>query len=82
MSLCPEHDLRETMTDAEFWEHVFSWQYENDGWYYAAFDYDIYVIECARCGCTVEVDDPADRERDAFCDDCADEMAPEIEETL
>lgn len=70
------------MTDAEFWEHVFSWQHENDGWYYAAFDYDIYAIECVRCGCTVEVDDPADRERDAFCDDCANEMAPEIEEML
>jgi hypothetical protein len=67
------------MSDAEFWDHVFAWQHENDEWYWHAFDIDIYAIECARCGCTVEVDDPENRERDAFCDECADETV-EVEQ--
>lgn len=36
---------------------------------------ETWVIECARCGRTVEVEEETrvDRERDAFCDECADE---------
>ncbi len=72
--LCPEHEIRAAMTDQEFWEHVFSWTDPGD--HFTAYDEDIYAIECARCGCTVEVDDPEHRERDAFCDECASETMP------
>ena len=61
------------MTDSEFWEHVFLslsvGPSENE------VD-DLFALDCVRCGRTVEVDDYWHRERDAFCDDCADETAP------
>ena len=77
MSLCPEHDQRAAMTDAEFWDHVFGRSPEQEA-SWADYDWamnspDIWAIDCARCGRTVEVDDHQNRERDAFCDDCADE---------
>lgn len=78
MSICPEHDRRAAMTDDEFWSHVFSWR-DDDAGHWAAYDEDVYAIDCARCGRTVEVN-PDGRERDAFCDDCADEMQPDDEE--
>lgn len=77
MSLCSEHDQRAAMTDAEFWEHVFSYQLFDDG-HWIAYDEDVYGIDCARCGRVVQVE-PDGRERDAFCDDCADETAPDDE---
>lgn len=52
-------------------------QYENWLEYAWAMDSeDVWVIDCARCGRSVEVDDPENRERDAFCDECADECLP------
>lgn len=87
MSLCPEHDLREEMSDDEFWEHVFSRTPEQEA-SWAEYDWamngpDIYAIECARCGQTIdlEVDEyPEERERDTFCDDCADDTLPDLED--
>lgn len=85
---CPERELRALMNDEEFWAHVFSDPGPTEEEYIdammAQFQRETWVIHCARCGGIVEVDEETrvDRERDAFCDDCADEMAPEIEETL
>lgn len=59
------------MTDQEFWEHVFPQrEYEPEV-------PDVWAISCARCGRSVEVSDPEDRERDAFCDECASESLDE-----
>ncbi|MEM9513692.1 MAG: hypothetical protein AAGA42_02455 [Actinomycetota bacterium] len=65
------------MTDAEFWEHVFGWESFSGESYVV----DLWAIWCCRCGRTVEVDtDTAhERERDAFCDDCADEHHDDLE---
>lgn len=78
MSLCPEHDMRAAMSDAEFWEHVFGRAHDEESWadYWDAMSPDIWAINCARCGRTVEIDDPEGRECDAFCDDCATETLP------
>lgn len=77
MTLCPEHQLRSQMTDEEFWEHVFgptpeevaSW--EEYRW--AMDSPDVWVVHCARCCRLVQVDDPHERERDAFCDECVED---------
>jgi hypothetical protein len=72
------------MTDAEFWDHVFH-RYDAEAvGHWAAYYDDIWAIDCARCGRTVEVDDEtaSERERDAFCDDCADETVEEDDEQL
>lgn len=71
MTTCPEGDERGAMSDGEFWEHVFS--FTDPGDHFTAYDKDVYAIECARCGRTFEVDDPENREHDAFCDECAEE---------
>lgn len=85
MSFCPESKMRSEMTDAEFWDHVFGRSSEEEeSWseyHWAMNEPDIWAIDCVRCGRTVEVEDPAGRERDAFCDDCATEHIPEVEET-
>lgn len=82
MSLCPEAKTRAEMTDAEFWEHVFGIP-AHDPFHWLAYEPDIWAIECARCGCTVEISEETatDRERDAFCDDCATEHLPYEEST-
>ena len=74
------------MTDEEFWSHVFPdlTPEEEQSWaeYRWSMDSpDVWVTHCARCGEIVEVDpDTAhERERDAFCDDCAAETLPEEE---
>ena len=85
MSFCPEAKTRAAMTDAEFWDHVFGPNPEEEAsreecrW--AMDGPDVWAISCARCQRTVEIDDPEIRERDAFCDECADEMMPDLEET-
>lgn len=81
MSFCLEAALRAAMTDAEFWDYVFNRQQAWDDDYWSMNGPDVWAIECARCGGTVEVDDPDGRERDAFCDDCASEMLPDTEDT-
>ena len=84
MSFCPESSKRAAMSDAEFWEHVFGQTAEEEAsWqeYRWSMDSpDVWAIDCARCGQTVEVTDPENRERDAFCDGCADETAPNDKE--
>jgi hypothetical protein len=60
------------MTDAEFWDEAVA--------HWVAYYEDTWAIDCARCGRTVEVDDPETRERDAFCDECADETVTIPEE--
>ena len=72
MSYCPEAAKRWAMSDAEFWEHVAGDLYLGPSENY--FD-DLFALSCARCGRTVEINDYWNRERDAFCDDCAAEMA-------
>ena len=82
--LCPHAARRAAMTDDEFWADVFPGltQEDEDSWtaYRWSMDGpDVWVIHCARCGFSVGVDDPENRERDAFCDDCADELLPDID---
>ena len=84
--LCSERDKRAAMTDDEFWSHVFPEMTPEQEASWAAYRWsmdspDVWVIDCVRCGQTVEVDDPTERERDAFCDDCADETQPNELET-
>lgn len=80
MSLCPESTKRSAMTDAEFWDYVFGCR-NVDSNHWRAYTPDIYAIDCVRCGRLVDVE-PDGRERDAFCDDCADECAPGSEGEL
>ena len=83
MNLCPESAARAAMTDAEFWDHVFNRDADDRADWWLAFNTpDIWAIDCVRCGQTVEVDDAHDRERDAFCDECADEHQPDVEEVV
>lgn len=62
------------LTDEQFWSLVYSDQPDIEP------DLpDLYAIECARCGRTAQIGDldgdyPVERERDAFCDDCAGEL--------
>lgn len=74
------------MTDSEFWAHVFPDLSESEEQSWAEYRWamdgpDVWAIMCARCCRTVEVDDPEDRERDAFCDECADELLPAEDST-
>lgn len=77
MSLCPEHNKREAMTDDEFWQFVFGrTPEEEESWadyWWSMEGPDVWVIDCARCGRRVDVPEGQrhTRERDAFCDDCA-----------
>ena len=74
--------MRSKMTDQEFWTHVLRMSPEDEeSWaeYRWAMDGpDIWAIFCARCGQVVEVskESAPDRERDAFCDECASEHLP------
>jgi len=77
MSYCPEAKQRNAMTDAEFWDHVFHRYDAYDVAHWVAYFEDIWALDCARCGMVVEVNNPENRERDGFCDDCADEMLPD-----
>lgn len=65
------------MSDEEFWAHVYPAPSEEEVLeeLWEAEQREVWVIDCARCGRSVEVDpDTRDaRERDAFCDDCAEE---------
>lgn len=83
-SICTEAEKRAAMDDDQFWSHVFGALYDEESWfdYSMAFEPDIFAIDCARCGVKVEVEDPENRERDAFCDECASELLPEIEVEL
>ena len=71
MSLCPEHNDREAMTDDEFWQYVFGRTPEEEkSWaeyHWAMEGPDVWVIDCIRCGRTVEIPEGQrhTRERDA-----------------
>jgi hypothetical protein len=89
MSLCPESENRAAMTDEEFWAYVFPnfTPEEEQSWaeYHWAMDGpDIWAYTCARCGSTVEVDEEFrhEAEHDAFCDNCVDNMLPDLEDVL
>lgn len=65
------------MTDQEFWAHVYPQPSGEEviEELVADFQRETWVIHCARCGRVEEVDPETrhERERDAFCDDCAEE---------
>lgn len=73
------------LTDDEFWAAAYCRTPRDDeADIEAAVDalnHETWMIHCARCGRFVEVDEDEriDRERDAFCDDCADEHHPDLE---
>lgn len=69
---CASSPEAAAMSDEEFWDHVYPQPDEDE------IDLpDCWAIHCLRCGRWVEVDEETrtDRERDAFCDDCAEETA-------
>lgn len=49
--LCPEADMRDAMTDEEFWRHVFpqppTWDYDDEG---PDMDDTGYPDPCSECG--------------------------------
>ena len=87
VSLCPEHDMRAAMTDEEFWDHVARQHapdhepdHEPD-----PEDYPEMIVGwCLRCGGNLIAEDYQqlrriiDEDRE-LCDDCADELLPDIE---
>ena len=80
---CPEHQRREAMTDAEFWEHVFRRDEESWAEYAWAMDGpDVWAIKCIRCGVLEEVGDPEGPWNDGLCSQCADESLPDLEDDV
>ena len=83
MSLCPEHDMRAAMTDDEFWDHVYRQDAPD---HYPDFDDcpQMVVGHCLRCGANLIAEDYQqlrriiDEDRE-LCDDCADELLPDID---
>lgn len=73
------------LSDEEFWASVYGVTDDErvamEAEAEAEWDREVWVIHCARCGRFAEVDETerADRERDAFCDDCADEHLPDFD---
>lgn len=88
MTMCPEADYRAGLSDIDFWTHVFQHEEEERRSYISylwAFESpDAWVIDCVRCGLRISVDEETahERERDAFCDNCAEETLPDLEETV
>jgi len=74
---CASSPEAQAMTDDEFWDAVYHTQLVDEAdaleRMIDEINHETWVIDCVRCGRSVEVDEDtrADRERDAFCDDCS-----------
>ena len=83
MTLCPYTAIRAAMTDDEFWAHVYPQDvpdYEPD----PEDEPALWVGNCYRCGSMLIVEDYEDArkvidEDREICDDCADELLPDID---
>lgn len=80
---CASSPEAQALSDADFWDAVYPQPTEDEVFehWLDEINRETWVIECARCGRAVEVDEDTrhERERDAFCDDCALEHLPEDE---
>lgn len=80
---CTEAELRAEMDDAEFWEHVFRPIADDVAEHFEVYYvFDPYGVDrgffggypCVRCGDFIA-------DADTFCEDCLDNMQPDVEET-
>lgn len=80
---CASSPEAQLLSDVDFWAAVYpqpEHEYEPD----PDDEPAMVTTTCLRCGEGIEVEDwdeAVRRQDESFCDDCADEMADELEET-
>ena len=80
---CASSPAAQLLTDDEFWAAVYpqpehDYEPDMDDWP------ELVTTQCVKCQQGIKVKDyeeAIERQDESFCDDCADEMADELEET-
>lgn len=80
---CASSPEAQLLSDGDFWAAV----YPQDPFDREEPDPDdcpeLVTTQCIRCGCGIRVEsyeEAIERQDESFCDECADEMADEVEE--
>lgn len=88
MGVCLERTIRDSMTDEEFWGHVLGTRAEEHDVEPDEEDYPEMIVGfCLRCGGNLIAEDYQqlrqiiDEDRE-ICDDCADDMLPDLDDDM